>query len=94
MLRRRRPLMRAAMVGGAGYAAGRHMAQRNQEEAYQNEQLEQLQQSQVAPAPAPAAAPAGGDRVEQLTKLKGLLDAGVLTEAEFQAEKARILGGG
>lgn len=87
--------MRAAMVGGAGYAAGRRMANRDQEEAYQNEQLEQLQQQQMAAAPAPAAAaPASTDRVEQLTKLKGLLDAGVLSDEEFQAEKARILGGG
>ena len=87
--------MRAAMVGGAGYAAGRRMSERNQQEAYQNEQLDQLQQQQAAPAPAPvAAAPAPVDRVEALTKLKGLLDAGVLTDAEFQAEKARILGGG
>ena len=87
--------MRAAMVGGAGYAAGRRMAERDQREAYQDEQLDQLQQ-QAAPAPAPvaAAAPASTDRVEQLSKLKGLLDAGVLTDAEFQAEKARILGGG
>ena len=88
--------MRAAMVGGAGYAAGRRMARNDQQEAYQNEQLDQLQQQQAAPvAPAPvAAAPAATDRVEQLTKLKGLLDAGVLSEEEFQAEKARILGGG
>jgi membrane protease subunit (stomatin/prohibitin family) len=87
--------MRAAMVGGASYAAGRHTANRNQEEAYQNEQLDQLQQQQAAaPAPVAAAAPSSTDRVEQLTKLKGLLDAGVLTDAEFAAEKARILGGG
>jgi membrane protease subunit (stomatin/prohibitin family) len=71
------------------------MADRDQREAYQDEQLDQLQQQQAAQAPAPvAAAPATTDRVEALTKLKGLLDAGVLTDAEFQAEKARILGGG
>lgn len=47
------------------------------------------------PAPAPAAAaPAGGaDVIAQLTQLGQLRDSGVLTEAEFEAQKARILGG-
>ena len=31
------------------------------------------------------------DKVEQLTKLKGLLDAGVLTQEEFDAQKQEIL---
>ena len=30
---------------------------------------------------------------EELTKLKGLLDAGVLTQQEFDAQKAKILNG-
>jgi len=36
-------------------------------------------------APAP-------DKYDQLAKLKGLLDDGVVTQAEFEAEKARLLG--
>lgn len=49
----------------------------------------------AAPAPeAPAAAPPPvDDMLAQLTKLGELKTAGVLTEAEFQAQKARILGG-
>jgi hypothetical protein len=31
--------------------------------------------------------------VEQLTQLAGLRDQGILTDAEFAAQKARILGG-
>jgi hypothetical protein len=31
--------------------------------------------------------------VEQLTKLKGLLDAGALTQEEFQTAKQRLLAG-
>jgi Short C-terminal domain len=51
-----------------------------------------------APAPpAPAAAPAQpagtGDRLAQLKQLGELLQAGVLTQAEFEQEKARILNG-
>lgn len=48
-----------------------------------------------APTPAPAPLPSQGDPavlIEQLTKLGQLRDAGVLTEAEFEAQKQRILG--
>ncbi|WES64033.1 SHOCT domain-containing protein [Microbacter sp. GSS18] len=46
-----------------------------------------------APAPAPAAAPAGGtDIVAELQKLGALKDAGVLSDAEFAAAKAKLLG--
>ena len=44
------------------------------------------------PAPAPAAAPAAPDLVEQLRKLGELRDAGILTEEEFAAQKAKLLG--
>ena len=45
-----------------------------------------------SPRPAAAAAPAPAeDRVEQLKELAGLKEQGVLTEEEFQSEKARIL---
>jgi hypothetical protein len=63
-----------------------------------NKQAAQAQQSAEeapaapAPAPAPAPAAAGPDPVEQLTQLAALKDSGALTEAEFEAEKAKILG--
>jgi hypothetical protein len=41
----------------------------------------------VTPAPAPPQA----DPVEQLEKLAKLKESGALTEAEFEAEKAKIL---
>ena len=44
------------------------------------------QYAQPAPAPAPAA-----DPIEQLTKLAALKEQGILTDAEFVAQKARIL---
>lgn len=37
---------------------------------------------------------AGDDRLARLERLQALRDSGALTESEFQAEKARILGGG
>ncbi|MEV4262574.1 SHOCT domain-containing protein [Kribbella sp. NPDC049584] len=48
----------------------------------------------AAPAPAPApASDSTADRLEQLKSLGELKQAGVLTEAEFQAQKAKILAG-
>jgi hypothetical protein len=46
-----------------------------------------------APEPAPAAAPAAAptDRIAQLQQLAELKNMGILTDAEFEAEKARIL---
>jgi len=93
--------MRGAMVAGAGYAVAKSGSRKQAAEQAQNQQMAD-QQAQIdqlqAPPPPPsaaaapaAAAPAGDDRVDQLVKLKGLLDAGVLSADEFAAEKARIL---
>jgi len=46
------------------------------------------------PAPAPAPAPAGKDMVTQLKELADLKDQGILTDAEFDAQKAKILAAG
>jgi hypothetical protein len=99
-LMRRRPLLRAAMVGGGAYAAGKHV-QRNQQHEYEQDQEIAASQSQAPPAqvsqyqPPPPAPPASAtDRVAALTDLKGLLDSGVLTQAEFESEKQKILQGG
>jgi membrane protease subunit (stomatin/prohibitin family) len=43
-------------------------------------------------APAPAAAPAEEDPVERLTKMKGMLDAGLITQDDYDAAKNKILG--
>ena len=45
------------------------------------------------PHPAPAAPAPPADRLAQLKQLGELLSAGVLTQAEFEQEKARILNG-
>lgn len=97
--RRRRPLMRAAMMGGAGYVAGKHAQQSSSREQDQEARLESLEGQGGAPqaAPAAAAAPApaaagGQDVVARLTELKGLLDAGALSQDEFDAAKRKVLG--
>jgi hypothetical protein len=99
---RRRPLARAAVVGGVAYHAGKKGQQSRDAEAAQNEQIAELQaQQQYAPpppqyAPPPPAAPAGAgsdDMVAQLTNLKSLLDQGILTQAEFDMQKQKLLAG-
>ena len=93
--RRRRPLLRTAMVGGAAYMGGRHMAQGQQRESEQEQRLGDLEAQQAqAPAAAPSPAAAQDDTVASLERLKGLLDQGVLTQDEFTAAKQKVLAGG
>jgi hypothetical protein len=61
------------------------------------QQLAAQQAAAAAAAPPPPAAPAApaavtGDLVEQLKALGALRDQGILTEEEFAAQKAKILG--
>jgi Short C-terminal domain len=100
MFRRRRPLMRAAMVGGTAYAVGKHAQRGHEREEEQEARLQELEmQQQQAYAPQqPAYAPpppSGGptDIASRLTELKGLLDSGALTQAEFDAAKQKVLAG-
>jgi len=79
---RRRPLLRTAVVGGGAYMAGKHMA---------NAQADQQQQAQPAPVPAPRAA--GPSMADQLNQLADLHNQGLLSEDEFAAAKAKLLGG-
>jgi Short C-terminal domain len=46
----------------------------------------------AAPSPAPTAAPAGDDTVSRLTQLASLHSSGALTDEEFAAAKAQVLG--
>jgi len=98
MFMRRRPLMRAAVVGGGAYVAGRSMGrraeQRDQTEYEQNERISDLEQQ--APPPAPSQqAPAEGapsPMLDQLNQLATLHQQGTLTDDEFTAAKAKLLG--
>jgi len=101
MFRRRRPLLRAAVVGGGAYMAGKKTAQRRadqeQQDAYQDARLGDLEQQQAppqqSPAPAPAQAPsASSPMIDQLNQLAALHQQGVLTDDEFAAAKAKLLG--
>ena len=101
MLRRRRPLLRAAAVGGTAYAVGRRGGRQREEqanaEADQDQRIADLEQQQAAappPAPAPAApAPAAQpSMLDQLNQLTDLHKQGALSDEEFTAAKAKMLG--
>jgi membrane protease subunit (stomatin/prohibitin family) len=97
MPRRGRPLMKAAVVGGAAYHVGKGRARKRNAEEEQDAQIAELQQTQnQAPQQAAPAAPASAEEgmADQLAKLKSLLDSGVLTQDEFAAAKQKIIQGG
>jgi hypothetical protein len=96
-------LLRAAAVGGGAYVAGRSMGraaqQRQYAESEQDERIANLEQQQAAaqpqaappppPPPPPAAAPS---MLDQLNQLSTLHTQGALTDEEFTAAKAKLLG--
>jgi hypothetical protein len=92
---RRRPVLRtvgrtAVIAGTASVVAGG--VNRHQQQKYA--QQDAAGQQQAAAEPAPVAAPdAGGsdDPIAKLKELAQLKDQGILTEAEFDAQKAKIL---
>jgi|HubBroStandDraft_6_1064221.scaffolds.fasta_scaffold323777_2 hypothetical protein len=93
----RRPVMRtvgrtAVIAGTASVVAGR--VNRRQQNKFAEQDAQAQQAAAPAPAAAPAVAPAGGDSDELISKLKELAtlkDQGILTDAEFDDQKAKIL---
>lgn len=84
MIRRRRPLLRAAVVGGAAHHAGKVSGERN---ALREEQG----QAYEAPPPAPSTGGLSPDAMQQLKELGQLQQSGVLTSEEFEQQKAKLL---
>jgi hypothetical protein len=92
-----RGVARTAVVAGTATAVSNRVSRRqanrwNQQEEAQYQQ-EAAQQQQYAPPPQPAPAPAAPapDMVQQLKDLAELKDQGILTQAEFDAQKAKVL---
>jgi membrane protease subunit (stomatin/prohibitin family) len=84
-------LLRAAIVGGGAYMIGKRVQGGRDQEAAQQQQIDELQAQQQQAAPAAAPAASADDSMAQLAQLKSLLDQGVLTQAEFDMQKQKIL---
>jgi hypothetical protein len=88
-------MVKTAAVAGTAqatrHAVNRHAAKKDAR-AYSEAQAE-VQGQQVTYAQPQQAAPAPQeDTISQLERLGALKDQGILTEEEFQAQKAKILG--
>jgi hypothetical protein len=87
---RRRPLLRAAAVGGGAYAFGKH---RQRKEGEQEQAYHDGQQSAAAPATAPSARhELTAEDTQRLSELGKLHEQGILTDDEFAKQKTNILG--
>jgi hypothetical protein len=92
-----RGVARTAVVAGTATAVSNRVSRRQarrwgqEDPAYYQEPEPAYQQ---APAPAPAAAPAApaADPIQQLQEPAELKQQGILTDEEFAAQKAKILG--
>jgi len=90
---------RTAVVAGTATAVSGRVAHRQavkyNEQAVEQQQQYAQQQPQYAPPPPPqyaAPAPVVDDTTAQLTQLANLHAQGILTDEEFSAKKAQILG--
>ena len=89
MLRRGRPILRTAAIVGTASAVSGSVQHRQQKKYAEQDAAAQQQYAQPAPAPAAAAEP---DLTTQLQQLGELHSQGILTDEEFSAKKAQLLG--
>ena len=91
---------RTAVVAGTATAVSGRVANR-QAQKYNDQAQQQAAAAPApvpapppapAPAPAPTPAPSADDQMTQLQNLANLHSQGILTDAEFSASKAKVLG--
>jgi hypothetical protein len=85
-----RGVARTAVVAGTATAVSNRVSRRQADRWSQQEAPPQQAYQEAPPAPA---GPSTDDKLAQLKELGELKAAGVLTEAEFEAQKAKILAG-
>jgi serine phosphatase RsbU (regulator of sigma subunit) len=88
-----RGIARTAAIAGTATAVSNRVSRRQQNRWAQQDEQQYAQQPQQQYAPAPQPAAPARDQVAQLKDLAELKSQGILTDAEFDAQKARILAG-
>jgi hypothetical protein len=87
-----RGIARTAAIAGTATAVSNRVSRRQQNRwAQQEDEQYAQQQPQYAAAPPPAAAAPARDQMAQLKDLADLKSQGILTDAEFDVQKAKIL---
>jgi hypothetical protein len=86
-----RGVARTAVVAGTATAVSNRVSRRQANRWADQESQQQYAEAPPPPPPAPAPQQ-GGDTISQLKDLAELKNQGVLTEEEFETQKARILG--
>jgi hypothetical protein len=86
-----RGVARTAMIAGTATAVSNRVSKRQGERWAQQEAPQQAAPEQAAPPPAAPAA-GGESTIDQLKELGELKSQGILTEEEFAAQKAKLLG--
>jgi hypothetical protein len=86
-----RGVARTAVVAGTATAVSNRVSRRQANRWSEQEEQQYAQQQYAQPVPAPAAS-GENDTVTQLKQLGELHDQGILTDDEFAAQKAKILG--
>ncbi|PZT73499.1 MULTISPECIES: SHOCT domain-containing protein [unclassified Streptomyces] len=81
----------AVIAGTASAVSGR--VQQHQQNRFAEQEAQREVPQPAPPAAAPPAAAPGDDLIGQLERLAALKQQGILTDAEFEAQKARLLAG-
>lgn len=91
-----RGVARTAVVAGTATAVSNNVSRRQSDRWARKEMSEPAYMAPQQTAPPPQAAPApaapAADPIEQLKELGALHEQGILTDEEFAAQKAKILG--
>jgi len=86
-----RGVARTAAIAGTATAVSNRVSRRQASRWSQQDSAAAAQEAPAQYAPPPPPAGDGEDRLDKLKQLTELRDAGALTPAEFETEKAKIL---